>query len=156
MQHYTSKHGRWVAPLFFALSFYGFGAGMMDSFAMYPTWRLVGPEEFAAFHNVAGTRIQIVFVLPLLIMTVFTVLMLWHRPVAIPRRLVWIALICTIIPWLSSAFIQIPIQVALSKGKDEDLLEKLIITDWIRVIPFFFQIITAFIMLTLSIQPPRK
>jgi hypothetical protein len=153
--YYTSKHGRWVTPLFFALAFYGFGAGMMDSFAIYPTWRLVGPDEFAAFHKVAGARIQVVFVLPLLIMTLLEVLMLWHRPVTIPRWLVWIALTLTLIPWLSSAFIQIPIQVALDNGKDDALLERLIITDWIRIIPFFLQIITVFRMLTLSIQPSR-
>jgi len=130
MQHYTSKHGRWLTPLFFALAFLWFRRRHDGQFCHVSD---VGPEEFAAFHNVAGTRTRIVFVLPLLIMTLFTVLMLWHRPVAVPRRLVWIALTCTIIPWLSSAFIQIPIQVALSTGKDEDLLEKLIITDWIRV-----------------------
>ncbi|HLA52623.1 MAG TPA: hypothetical protein VK618_04940, partial [Flavitalea sp.] len=129
MQQYTSRHGRWITPMFFALAFYGFGAGMMDSFAMYPTWRMVGADEFAAFHKVAGTRIQLIFVLPLLIMTVFTVLLFWHRPVAVSRTLVWVALIFTIIPWLSSALIQIPIQTALDSGKDEILLEKLILTD---------------------------
>jgi hypothetical protein len=89
-------------------------------------------------------------------MTIFLALMFWHRPAAVPRWMLWVALICTIIPWLSSAFIQIPIQTALDNGKDEALLEKLIVTDWLRVIPFFGQIITVFLMLTRSLQAPGK
>ncbi len=151
-QYFTSRYGLWITTLFFALAFYGFGAGMMDSFAMYPTWRMVGADEFAAFHQVAGSRIQLVFVLPLLVMTIFLVLLFWHRPVAIPRRLLWIALICTIIPWISSAFIQIPIQAKLDEGKDDVLLDRLFITDWIRLIPFFIQITMVFIMLYISLK----
>lgn len=151
-QYFTSRYGLWITTLFFALAFYGFGAGMMDSFAMYPSWRMVGANEFAAFHQVAGSRIQLVFVLPLLVMTIFLVLLFWHRPIAIPRQLLWVALICTIIPWVSSAFIQIPIQTKLDQGKDDALLAKLFITDWIRVAPFSIQITTVFIMLYISLK----
>lgn len=153
MEQYTSKHGRWVTPIFFALAFYGFGAGMTDSFVIYPAWYIVGQEEFVPYHQLIGKKIQLFIVLPLLVMTVFTILMFWHRVNAIPKGLVWIALICTLIPWLSSAFIQIPIQIQLDHGKDIQLLDKLVFTDWLRVIPFFIQITTVFIMLLKSLAP---
>ena len=57
------------------------------------------------------------------------------------------ALVCAIIPWLSSAFIQIPMQVELSKGKNEVLLQQLITTDWIRIIPTWIMAGIVFTML---------
>ena len=125
----------WITTIFFALFFYGLGAGMMDSFVVYHTWKFIGPTEFANAHTESGSRIVPFFVIPMLVMTLFLILLFWHRPTVIPRRQVWTALICTIIPWLSSAFIQIPMQHELSKGKDDVLLQNLIVTDWIRIIP---------------------
>ena len=84
-------------------------------------------------------------------MTVFLILQFWHRPLAVPRRLVWIALFCVIIPWLSSAFIQIPMQIELDKGKNDELLNMLIVTDWIRVIPTFVLVTLVFTMIKKSI-----
>ena len=116
------------------LGMYCFGASVMDSFVIYNGWRFVGEAEFAKLHQEDGTRIVALFVLPMLIYTVLTVLLLWFRPTGISKKLVWIALSCQIIAWLSSAFIQIPMQFQLDKGKDAALLEQLIVSDWIRVI----------------------
>lgn len=115
--------------LFFMLSFYCFGAGMIDSFAIYPSWLLVGEEEFVAVHQAGGQRIVLFLVLPILALTIIIIIMFWHRPVAIPKRLLWIAFVCQMISWLSSAFIQIPIQIQLDQGKDEALEQ----TDYYRL-----------------------
>src|ERR1700754_1188446 len=104
---FTSAMGPWITTIFFALSFYGLGAGMMDGFAMYHAWRFVGADEFAAMHKAAGQRIIAFLVIPTLLMTVFQILLLWHRHRAIKRSWLWITLTCTVICWLSSAFIQI-------------------------------------------------
>lgn len=145
-EKFTTPAGQWITPIFILLCFYTFGASMMDSFVVYHTWRFVGPNEFSEMHIESGTRIVPVFVIPTLLMTIFLVLLFWHRAKAIPRKLVWAALICTIIPWLSSAFIQIPMQILLDKGKDEALLNALILTDWIRVVPSFGLAFTGFQM----------
>jgi hypothetical protein len=131
---YTSNYGRWVTIFFFSLAFYEIGAGMMDSFVLYHSWQFVGEHEFALFHKAAGQRIVSIFVLPMFLLTVLAILMFWHRHVAIPRKFLWILLICLATGWLSSALIQIPIQIELDNGKDSVLLSQLIITDWIRVI----------------------
>ena len=52
---------------------------------------------------------------------------------------------------LSSAFIQIPMQIELDKGKNEELLNMLIVTDWIRVIPTFILVTVVFTMVKKSI-----
>lgn len=142
----------WVTTIFFALFFYGLGAGMMDSFVVYHTWKFIGPAEFSNAHIESGSRIVPFFVLPMLMTTVFLILLFWYRPSVIPRKLVWIALICAIIPWLSSAFIQIPMQHELSNGKDEVLLQQLIVTDWIRIIPTWIMAGLVFTMLKKCLQ----
>jgi hypothetical protein len=145
--YFTSRHAHWITPVFMALAFYVFGASMMGSFVIYHTWRFVGEADFVKMHIESGNRIVSFFVLPTLIMTVFLVLQFWHRPRIVPRSLIWSALICTIIPLLSSAFIQIPMQIKLDQGQDNYLLEQLILTDWIRVIPSFGLAIAVFIMI---------
>lgn len=130
-----------LTVLFFMLSFYCFGAGMLDSFALYHSWLFVGEDEFAAVHQAAGQRIVLIFVLPTFVLTIITILLFWYRPSIIPKYLIWMALGCQLVSWLSSAFIQIPIQLELDKGKDEALLNRLISTDWIRIIAWGIYIV---------------
>ena len=67
---FTTRHARWISPVFFGLVFYTFGASMMDSFVVYHTWRFVGDAEFVTMHIASGSRIVPFFVLPTLVMTV--------------------------------------------------------------------------------------
>jgi hypothetical protein len=147
-----TRHSGWITTTFFLLVFYTFGASLMDSFAMYHTWRFVGEEEFSTMHVESGKRIVMVFVIPTFLMTVFLILFFWHRPKFVSRKLVWAAFVCGIIPWLSSALIQIPIQIRLDGGKDQALLEWLILSDWIRVVPAFGLMAIAFVMLKIIID----
>jgi hypothetical protein len=149
---FTSPHAVWVTTAFFMLSFYGLGAGTMDSFVVYHTWRFIGAAEFSEAHIASGSRIVPIFVLPMLLMTIFLVLMFWHRPRVISRKMLWASLVCTIIPWLSSAFIQIPMQAQLSKGKNDALLNELIYTDWIRIIPHWIMMVIIAMMIKRTIE----
>lgn len=149
---FTSSHAVWVTTAFFMLSFYGLGAGMMDSFVVYHTWKFIGAVEFAEAHRASGSRIVPIFVFPMLLMTIFLILMFWHRPTVISRKMLWMSLICTVIPWLSSAFIQIPMQGQLSQGKNVALLNELIYTDWIRIIPHWIMMVIVAMMIKMTIS----
>ncbi len=151
-EKFTTKSARWISPVFYGLVFYVFGASMMDHFAIYHTWRFVGEQEFTAMHIASGSRIVPSFVVPTLVMTIFLILQFWHRPKAVSKKLVWTGLICTIVAWVSSAFIQIPMQIELDKGKNPELLERLILSDWIRVIPTLILAGVVFHMLKKSLQ----
>ena len=39
-----------------ALVFYGVGASFVESFVNYPTWRLIGANEFRAYHVLVETK----------------------------------------------------------------------------------------------------
>lgn len=138
--------------LFFFLSFYCFGAGMMDSFVVYHSWKFVGAAEFARVHQESSVRIVQVFVSATLMMTITTIVMFWKRPYYIPKKWVWIAFISEIISWVSSALIQIPIQGQLSQGRDEAALSRLIATDWVRIAAWVFYIVVVSKMLIMMLK----
>ena len=129
---------RWLFLIAFALVCYGNGAAFIESFVNYPSWHLIGSAEFAPYHHFIAPRVFAFLVAPMLLGTVFTILLLWFRPPQVPSLAVWVAIALQTIVWASTAAIQIPIQVQLSsRGMSLPLLERLIETNfWLRRIPY--------------------
>ena len=133
----SNKTSIWLFLITFALVFYGMGAASVETFVNYPTWPLIGAGEFRAYHQALGPLVIRYMVIPMLIATVLTVLLLWLRPAPLPRWAVWLAVILQLITWVSTAAIQIPIQLQLSSdGLSLPLIERLIFTSWwLRRVP---------------------
>ena len=133
----SSRLSVWLFLVTFALVFYGMGAAFVESLVNYPTWPLIGVGEFRAFHQALGSLIIRYMVIPMLIATVLTVLLLWLRPVPLPRWALWLAVILQLITWVSTVTVQIPIQLQLnSDGVSLPLIERLIFTNWwLRRVP---------------------
>jgi hypothetical protein len=129
---------RWIFLIAFALVFYGTGAAFIESFVNYASWHLIGSDEFIAYHRFISPRVLALLVAPLLLGTVFTILLLWSRPAAIPAWAVWTAIAAQTVVWVSTVTIQVPIQIQLShQGLSVDLVERLITTNfWLRRIPY--------------------
>ncbi|MFN0279256.1 MAG: hypothetical protein ACKVRN_11720 [Pyrinomonadaceae bacterium] len=119
--------------LTFALTYYCLGASFVESFVNYRTWGLIGPAEFRDYHQALSPLIVRTMVIPIAIKSVLVVLLLWFRPVIIPRWAIVLAIAFELINWTSSVLIQIPIQMQLSDaGYSKALLDRLIVTDWLR------------------------
>ncbi len=133
----SPKTSAWLFLLTFALVFYGMGAASVESFVNYPTWPLIGAKEFQAYHRVLGPLIVAYMVLPMLLTTVMTALLLWIRPAAIPRWMIWVALALQVGVWVSTGAIQLPIQAQLgTEGLSLPLIERLRVTSfWFRRVP---------------------
>lgn len=129
---------RWIFLIAFALVFYGNGAAFIESFVNYSSWHLIGNDEFIAYHQFISPRVLAFLVAPALLGTAFTILMLLSRPVAIPAWAVWAAIAAQAVVWVSTATIQVPIQLQLSEhGLSIELIERLIETNfWLRRIPY--------------------
>jgi hypothetical protein len=129
---------RWIFVIAFALVFYGNGAAFIESFVNYSSWHLIGEGEFLAYHQFISPRILTLLVAPALLGTAFTILMLWARPATMPGWAVWAAIATQVVVWVSTATIQLPIQLQLSEqGLRLDLIERLIETNfWLRRIPY--------------------
>ena len=142
----------------FALVFYGTGAAFMEGFVNYPSWPLIGANEFVAYHRFVSPRILTFLVAPLVLGTVFTILLLWRRPAAIPAWAVWVAIVAQVVVWVSTVAIQVPIQIQLSAtGGSAAMFDRLIETNvWLRRIPY--GVCTALFawMAARVIDPDRK
>ena len=130
----------------FALVFYGMGAASVESFVNYPTWPLIGANEFRAYHRALSPLIIGYMVIPLLVATILTILLLWFRPASIPRWMVWLAIVLQLVVWVSTFTIQLPIQGQLSAdGLSLPLIDRLRVTSfWFRRVP---HTATAFLFL---------
>lgn len=137
-----------VFSVYILLAFYVFGGGIVNSLVAYRTWRAVGANEFPEFHQIDSALIIPLFVIFFFLSFIPQILLLWFRPMVIPKRLVWLAFIFNLITLVSTIIIQIPIQVELDKQFSLELIERLISTDFMyRRIPMFLMAVVNFIML---------
>lgn len=141
-----TKTSTWLFLITFALVFYGMGAAAVESFVNYATWPLIGPNEFRAYHRALSPLIVGHMVVPMLITTVLTILLLWFRPATIPRWMVGLAIGLQLFVWVSTIAIQLPIQGRLSAdGLSLPLIDRLRVTSfWLRRVP---HIANAFLFL---------
>ncbi|HEX3102747.1 MAG TPA: hypothetical protein VHQ01_13175 [Pyrinomonadaceae bacterium] len=134
----SSKWSIWLFLMTFSFVFYGMGASFVESFINYPTWKLIGPNEFLTYHHAASPLIIGYLVAPMVFGTFLTSLLLWFRPRPIPAWTLWLALGLQIFVWISTVAIQIPIQIELSSsGLSIPAIDKLLVTNfWFRRIPY--------------------
>ena len=133
----TTRSSAWLFLITFSLIFYGVGASFVESFVNYPTWRLIGAGEFLAYRQALSPLIIGYMVIPMIVGTLLTVLLVWFRPAGIPAWAVWLSIVLQMLVWISTAFIQIPIQIELSSsGLSLPLIDRLIVTNlWFRKVP---------------------
>ena len=142
-----------VFSIYILLSFYVFGGGVVNSLVAYRTWRWVGPAEFPKFHHVDSALIIPLFVIFFFLSFIPQILLFWFRPMAIPKWIVFLALLFNLITLISTITIQIPIQTKLDQAFSLELIDKLIETDMLfRRIPMFLLAITNFVMLYMVVK----
>jgi len=151
----ATKFPIWLILITFALIFYGMGASFVESFVNYPTWRLIGANEFLAYHHAISPLVIAYMVIPMLLATVLTLLLVWFRPAQIPRWAIWLSVILQMLVWVSTATIQIPIQIQLSaSGLSLPLIDQLIFTNlWFRKVPQIINIFLFLWMMSLMLRP---
>ncbi|MEO5720852.1 MAG: hypothetical protein ABIR71_05195 [Chthoniobacterales bacterium] len=151
----STRTSAWLFLITFALVFYGTGAAFVESFVNYPTWPLIGPNEFRAYHRALSPLIIGYMVIPLAVATILTIFLVWFRPVAISRWMVWLALGLQLIVWVSTFTIQLPIQGQLSAdGLSLLLIERLRVTNfWFRRVPYLGNAFLFLWMMSMLLRP---
>ena len=131
--------------MYLLLTFYCFGAAMINEFVEYHSWRdaerFMSAADFAAWLT-ASSKIRVPFlVLPLIMDTILAFSLIRYLPVTAPKRILWIILTCHIVAWASTFIFQLPLELQLSsKGYSAVIMEQILSTDWIRKIAFFVEI----------------
>jgi hypothetical protein len=146
----TATRAAWIAPAFFAFTFFSYGTAMMDYFLVYPSRLIVGESEFVAYHALLEERILPISVIPFGLLTILNILLFWFRPGHLPKGLVWASLLCLLLDWVSSIFFQIPMNLQLNHGKDPALIQHVMDTNWGRIFLESAQALIAFLMMQSS------
>lgn len=128
----SSRLDNWLVITVVLLNAYSVGANCVERFVNYGSWQRLADSDFAAYHRAQQPSILTFVVAPLAISFLLQVMLLWYRPVEVVKALVWMMLAASLVGFLSTAFIQIPIHRKLDHGFSTDLIARLLNTDWIR------------------------
>jgi len=115
-----------------AISFYCLAGALLEHFGIFRGWPHVPESDFRKVRTVQGMGALFVYVVPKLLLTVLILVLLFLGLTGVSMTLLWVSLIMLTISWVSSAFIQIPLQLRLQRAKDPVLMARLIRTNWIR------------------------
>ncbi len=113
---------------------YCLGAGCVERFVNYQTWPRIETGSFQAYHRAQIPLIRWFVVAPLAISTLLQVaVLLISRKTATDTKLIWIMLASSLVGTLSTVFLQLPIHRKFDRdGYSEVLMQRLLLTDWIR------------------------
>jgi hypothetical protein len=137
---------------FIVLTFYGLGAGYLESFVNYPLWHIIGEtDRWIAYHEALGPRVVVVLAIPALALSLIANALLFvRRPPAVPAWTVVATLSLLLVSTASTFAIQIPIQMALDVAYDRAVVDHLIWSSlWLRDIPGAIRAAVAAYMLRL-------
>ncbi len=100
----------------------------------YPLFANVGASDYAAYQNLHISRITFV-VAPVMIAELATaIFFIFSDFTPINPNYFRVGLVLVLIIWASTMFIQSPIHGKLSQAFDNNLIDKLVLTNWIRTI----------------------
>lgn len=137
-------------------TFYCYGAGMVDYFGIYETWKLVDEKDFTGLHHFQGQRVVAIFVIPSAVMTLINILTILFPVSYINKKLLWASLAAYSFDWIFSFTMQIPIQLQLAHGKDIGIINELLRTNWWRFAADTLQFLVICVLLWQLLQQNRE
>ncbi len=110
------------------------GVIWMVQLVQYPAFRFVGPSDFVECHAAHSFWITPIVAPAMIIELISSILLLIFPPQNIEVIWFWIGLILTVVVWLSTMFVQVPIHNRLANGVEPGSINRLINSNWIRTI----------------------
>jgi len=109
------------------MCFYCTGASVMLQIVCYPTYKLVGEQEFVPFHIAFGKRLLPAAVIPMLLTALGTFALIVARPENIPVWPAIVAALCTAVVLGTTLAFELPRHNQLDRdGKSDAVLAALI------------------------------
>lgn len=133
--------------LHFSLTLYMTGIIWLVQVIHYPLFKLVGEHNFNKYHKYHIQKTSLVIAIPMLLETI-TGLYLIVGDDGYRNNYIFIAaFILLILIWASTFFISVPKHNILSKGFNDQEVDALIKTNWIRTIAWSMRAICLFYLL---------
>jgi hypothetical protein len=96
----------------------------------YPAFVYISSERFLEFHKLHSTNITFVVMPAMLLELALSIYVLYDSQENI--SLYWALFLLLVGIWASTFFLQVPLHNRLALGKDEEIISKLVSTNWIR------------------------
>lgn len=100
----------------------------------YPFFAQIGAENFPKYHASHSFWITPVVAPAMILELITSIFLIIYPPENIDSKLIWLGLIFTVIVWLSTFFLQVPMHEKLSQGFDSEAHQFLTNSNWIRTI----------------------
>ena len=111
----------------FVLTLYCTGGSWMLQIVSYPTYHLVGEQEFVPFHTASGKRLIPVFVVPAVLACLLLIALVFLKPAGAPFWSAVVAALCGITILVTTIALEVPKHNLLDKsGKDASLIDALV------------------------------
>ena len=117
-----------VLTLYFIVSFYCFGALVIENDVNYKTWYFIRSSDFPLFHQQLQRLLLPVFMFPLALQLFLCIVLLWAKPSNVSKLYVWALVFLNIYILGISFLLQVPIHDKLNVQKSNALLNELIYT----------------------------
>jgi hypothetical protein len=115
------------------LAAYCLAGCLMEHFAVFSGWPVVGSGEVRAVQTTQGHGSGIVYVVPKLVLTVLVVVLLIVAPGGVAAWPLWAGLTALTASWISFVLIQLPLQLHIRQTAELRAIKRLLHSDWIRV-----------------------
>ncbi len=100
----------------------------------YPHFSQIGAENFPKFHASHSFWITPVVAPPMIIELITSIFLIIYPLNNEDSKIFWAGLILTLLVWLSTFFLQVPMHEKLSQGFDAEAHKFLVNSNWIRTI----------------------
>lgn len=107
----------------------------------YPAFKYIDKEKFIAFEKMHTSKISLL-VAPLMVLELMIACIHLYEKPAQPYAMISLFLVLLI--WISTFTLSVPCHSMLKNGKDEKIIHKLILTNWVRTILWTFKGILIF------------
>ena len=115
-----------------ASTFFLMGVIWVVQFVQYPFFAYVNPQSFTKYHDDYRFWITPVVAPPMIVELLTSIFLVFYPPANIDSKLLWLALVLTILTWASTFFLQVPLHEKLARGFDSETHAALVGTNWIR------------------------
>lgn len=136
-----------------AVTFYLLGLIWTVQIVQYPLFGRVGTENFITFAGLHAERITMIVMFPMFIELGTAILLLLSPPDNFPMPLLILGLVLLGVIWFSTVVLQIPLHNTLAEGYDEQAVQRLTTTNWIRTIAWTLRGAIMIVLLWVMINP---
>lgn len=134
--------------LFVFVTFYYYGAGMVDGFMNYPLYYIAGKSNMWPQYKQMANQLSFTIAAPAMLLPFISLLFIWLRPSMVPRIAVIICVLLTFTSEILTVKIMWPIHGQLAVAYSDALVDKLLAFDrYVRKSLQTVDIIVVFYML---------